>query len=42
MPHKQMVALLASPHDTLAQRFTADLRKRGMPVPPGVTAKLDR
>jgi len=37
---RDVVALLANPSDPLAQRFDADVRRRGVPVPAAIAAKL--
>ncbi|WP_433755895.1 LysR family transcriptional regulator [Nocardia sp. CA-135398] len=37
---RQIVAMTATPNDPLVQRFTADLRRRGVPVPASIAAQL--
>jgi DNA-binding transcriptional LysR family regulator len=37
---RDVVALLANPSDPLAQRFDADVRRRGVPVPAAIAAQL--
>ncbi|UGT42429.1 LysR family transcriptional regulator [Nocardia yamanashiensis] len=39
---RDLVCLLGNPSDPLVRRFTADIAKRGVPVPASITAKLDR
>jgi DNA-binding transcriptional LysR family regulator len=38
---RQVVSLIADPADTLVQRFSADIRRHGVPIPAPITAKLD-
>jgi DNA-binding transcriptional LysR family regulator len=37
---RDVLALIANPGDTLIRRFSADVQRRGVPVPAPIAAKL--